>query len=170
MIGGGVFLIDGGIAAFIGSCNGRPIAIASWTIADALAHPPSPADVLEDRYGFRRDDQGLVTSVWARSDAERAGLRPGDLVDAAGDPPAEALRGRRAVRLSWPEPNRQLGGMTLRGEAVIAVAPGSPAETAGIRPGDLLVGNLPATLDGAKGPVTITIERDGRRRETLLQP
>ena len=45
MIGGGVFLIDGGTAAFIGSCEGRPIAIASSSIADALAHPPSPAEL-----------------------------------------------------------------------------------------------------------------------------
>jgi S1-C subfamily serine protease len=181
MIGGGVFLLDGGVTAFIGTCNGRPVAIASSAIADAVAHPPSVADRIEEGYGFRRDDQGLVTSVWEDSDAARAGLRPGDIVDPAADPPSQARRGSRTVTLQWleerplaPPPVR---GLSFEGAAVTSVAPGSPGAAAGILPGDLVpriggrsVTNPAAILDRAKGPITITIERNGRRRETLLQP
>jgi hypothetical protein len=181
MIGGGLFLIDGGLAAFVAGCNGSPIAIASSSIAEILAHPPSPADRIEERYGFRRDEKGLVTAVWDGTDAQRAGLLPGDVVDPAGDPPNQAERGRRTVKLEWPEepagPLPTPRGLTFDGRTVAAVVAGSSASAAGIRAGDVVtriagksLANPADAIQQAKGPVTITIERDGRRRETLLQP
>jgi predicted metalloprotease with PDZ domain len=108
-------------------------------------------------------------------------LRPGDLVDPAGDPPAEARRGRRAMTLRWPDerpvPPPGPRGLSLNVATVVAVAQGSPAEAAGIlvgerivRVGGRAVANPAAALDRAKGPIAITVERNGRRRETLLEP
>ena len=167
MIGGGLFQLDGGVAAFIGACSGRPVAIAAASIVEMLAHPPSPADLLEERHGYRRDDRGLVTVVWEGSPAARAGLRPGDIVDPNGDLPAQVRRAGRTVRLSPPEPT-PLPGITLDGAAVTAVVPGSSAEAAGIRRGDVVLEATPRR--GPAGAFTVTFERGGRRREVLLQP
>jgi hypothetical protein len=183
MIGGGVFLLDGGLAAFIASCDGRTIAISSSTLADVLARRPSSADLLEERYGFRlaQDPPGLVMSVWEGSGAAAAGLRPGDVVDAGADPPAVAQRRGRTVTLVWPHeppaPPPIPRGLSLHGDTVVSVAPGSSANAAGILPGDLItqidgvsVADPARAIERARGDIVATIERNRRKQKMLLRP
>jgi C-terminal processing protease CtpA/Prc len=61
--------------------------------------------------------------------------------------------------------------------AVVTVTPGTPAEAAGVVPGDVIVrvdgasaADPASAISRARGPVVLTIERNGRNRETLLQP
>jgi hypothetical protein len=174
LIGGGIFAIDGGVAGFIAPCDGRPIAIAASTVSAVLARPVSPADILEQRYGYRLD-QDVVTSVWDDSPASAAGLRAGDVVDPAVERPETAKRRGRTLRLAWPageQPPATARGIAFDGSTVRSVAAGSPAAAAGIVSGDVIVSppDPARAIERAKGPIVVTLERGGRRRETLLQP
>jgi hypothetical protein len=185
LIGGGLFTIEGALAGFIGDCDGRPIPIASSTIAARIAHPPSEADLLEHRYGIRLapDPPGLVVSVWADSSAAAAGIQPGDVLD-----PSELSATRftvkrrgRPLQLTWAEPDAARG-LSFDGTAPVvhAVDPDSPAARSTLVVGDRLleVADAPVTtgsaaaraIQRAKGAVTLTVERSGRRLQVLLQP
>jgi S1-C subfamily serine protease len=176
LVGGGVFTLEGEVAALIADCAGRPIAVAATTVADVLAHRLSQSDVLEQSYGFRLAEEppGLVIAVWADSPAAAAGLQPGDIVTLGSDLPSTARRGRRTVRLDWSAvaPPTVVRGITFEGNVVRAVAPGSPAAAAGVAPGDAIVEPADAAraIERANGLVVVTLERDGRRRRTLIQP
>jgi hypothetical protein len=177
LVGGGIFTQDGAVAAFIADCAGRPIAVAASTVADVLSHRLSQSDVLEQSYGFRLADEppDLVIAVWMDSPAAAAGLQPGDIVTLGNQLPPTARRGRRTVKLDWsaaaPAPSAPRG-ITFEGNVVRAVAPGTPAAAAGIVPGDTIVEPPDAAraLERANGMVAVTVERNGRRRRTLLQP
>jgi S1-C subfamily serine protease len=185
LIGGGLFTLDGALAGFVGGCEGRPIPIAAATVDEVIAHPRSEADTLEQRYGLRlaADPPGLVVSVWADSPAAAAGIDPGDVLDPAelSAPQFTVHRRGRAIRLSWPEP-APVRGLSLQRSAPIvrAVDSDTPAARAGLQPGDRLIRVGAASvsdaawaaqaIDRAKGPIVLTVERRGRRMETLLQP
>jgi hypothetical protein len=176
LVGGGLFTHDGAIAAFIAECGGQPIAVAASTVAEVLARPLSQSDLLEQSYGFRLADDppGLVVAVWAGSPAAAAGLQPGDIVTLGSELPSAARRGLRTVRLDWPtraDTPPAPRGITFEGNVVRAVAPGSPAAAAGIVPGDVIVEPPDAAraLERANGMTAVTVERDGRRRRTLIQ-
>jgi S1-C subfamily serine protease len=115
-----------------------------------------------------------VIAVWADSPAAFAGLQPGDIVTLGSELPSAARRGLRTVRLDWPtraDTPPSPRGITFEGNVVRAVAPGSPAAAAGIVPGDVIVEPPDAAraLERANGMTAVTVERDGRRRRTLIQ-
>jgi S1-C subfamily serine protease len=152
-----------------------------------------------------------VVTVWAGSAAGAAGVKPGDLVQKAdggdvhsgadlealaGAPAAshtlELRRNRRKlnatlapVQESGPATAAAPFGLTLgageRDVTVVAVEPGSPAQRAGIREGDLLrrIGTRPAADYAAAGrmlaglggrSVVLTLERNRRELEVLITP
>jgi hypothetical protein len=189
LAGGGVFTLDGGLIAYIAECDGRPIAIAASTIAETLARPLPQEEVFEHGQGYRLspDTPGLVTAVWEDSPAAAAGLRPGDVIapGASSERPLTVKRGNRTVKLDWPDAAAESPaprGMSFdpTTASVRSVAPDSPAAAAGIVAGDLVVRVAGSPVDGAesaaraigraKGAVLLTIERGGRRMDTLVQP
>lgn len=79
-------------------------------------------------------------------------------------------------------PNLPLLGMSERGSVVGLVVPGGPAERAGMRVGDLIVGINGTEVEGLQAPsdlmrrgkpgepIKLVIERDGEERMALLVP
>jgi S1-C subfamily serine protease len=163
-----------------------------------------PVDGLTRAY-FRVDSGAVVTAVRRGSPADAAGLQAGDVIAFAGGAPRPGnleallaapgdtltvirLRGRPtgAVRLSRDTAAVPDGaGIDVtppRGVPVAAVAPGSPAASAGLRAGDRLlrVGaaavRTPAdarrllSAAGAPGaaPTFVVFERDSVERGVLL--
>ncbi|HEU4648971.1 MAG TPA: PDZ domain-containing protein [Gemmatimonadales bacterium] len=186
--GGGLFDMEGHLRAVAAACDGRVVLVPLGEVRRTLVERRTPGDQLWARYGVRftpldstlsaalgrsgEDGDGLmVTEVWLEGPADRAGLRPGDVVTQAGDqpvtglddlaplltpPPGTALRVRRtsgAVVLALgPEAVRSSAvalapaARKSRGLALTQVEPGSRAARAGLRPGDRIVqiGRRPA--------------------------
>ena len=164
--------------------------------ADAPASPSLLGELVEETADGLR-----VAAVVPGSPAERAGLRAGDVLVAvdgrplatigdlaallgafdpyAGGADVTLLRGgeRTTVRVGIPA---RPGGPSLFGETleetegglrVAAVAPGSPAERAGLRAGDVLVAvdGRPLTGAGALAAAVIGADRDPDAAEAALE-
>ncbi|HEU4587850.1 MAG TPA: PDZ domain-containing protein [Gemmatimonadales bacterium] len=179
--GGGLFDVEGHLRAVAAACDGQVILVPLGEVQRTLVARRAPATQLWARYGVRftpldstlhaalgrsGEDAGglMVTEVWLEGPADRAGLRPGDVVTQAGDqpvtglddlapllasPPGTALRVRRTgggvVLALGPDPAHSsavaLAPATPKphGLALTHVAPGSRAARAGLRPGDRIV-------------------------------
>jgi len=152
MLGGGVFDLDGNLAAVVVRCGGRLLAIAVEDVDAMLERGRSPDRRALQRWGIRlealdkraqeyfRASKGLlVTEVWEGYPGERAGLVPGDVILAAGkqglekreDLPApgkdvelRVQRARRNVRMSLPDDDAEGPGIALRSDE-----PGIPIES-----------------------------------------
>jgi serine protease Do len=135
MMGGGVFDVRGNLLAAIARCGQRYAAIESSSLHAALERAGTFEGQLRNRYGLRvsalddasrayfgTESGALVAEIWKGRLAERAGLRPGDILLALdGEPvagPADldrltlplarasfevtVLRDRRKVELALP--------------------------------------------------------------------
>jgi S1-C subfamily serine protease len=102
MLGGGLFDADGNLVAVVSDCGGRYVAVTVESVLPAIAQANTLAAQLLHRHGLRvttMNEQSsayfkcsagaLVTEVWNGRPANRAGLRPGDIVVGVED---EAVR------------------------------------------------------------------------------
>lgn len=103
MLGGGVFNLDGNLAAVIVSCQDRPAALAVEQVETLLKQRDAPEARLFQRYGmktgsleewsrrrFAAREGLLVTEVWDRYPPAAGGLRPGDIILAVEEDPVRS--------------------------------------------------------------------------------
>lgn len=205
-LGAGVFDVQSSLLGIVARCDEGYVAIALDGVDAALARAGSGAARLAARFGLElespdsalrawlRVDTGLVVSaVWDGSPAAAAGLRPGDVVLAVGGGPprVEAAiaasdtaplrltiargRARRTLRLAPAAAALPVlvppGGLTIA-----SVPPGTPADRAGLRPGDRVIaadGRSPGTTAGAealRGPAYVVFRRGAVTRGVLVAP
>jgi serine protease DegQ len=104
MAGGGLFDLDGQLIAVIAHDSEGMVAYAPDSVDAIIAAGTTVQARIVDRYGLglseltpetvavlQIDHGVLVREVWDDSQADRAGLRPGDVITALGDAPVNTL-------------------------------------------------------------------------------
>jgi S1-C subfamily serine protease len=180
MLGGGLFDIEGNLLGIVADCHSRLAVIAADAVAPLIGRDSveqrligsygivvGPLSAEEEGY-FKTGDGLLVREVWTGSDADVAGLWPGDLVltingqavtspadltaSAASEAPVHLVvrRGRTTMPIQL-----RAGGGAANSEAtgaegvtwdsvprrftIDAVRPGSREQRAGLQPRDQLL-------------------------------
>jgi S1-C subfamily serine protease len=204
MAGAGLFDLDGALVAVVLPCDGRYAALTPESVTLGLVQGRSFEGRLRALYGLRvlpldettqrhlgAQSGALVSEVWSGYAGERAGLRPGDVIASADLRPVvrpEDLQplvvpsDRREVVLGvWRARRcRDVRLLARATEAAAAPPAGSPAEEAGIRPGDRLLGVdfvAPRTAEEARRalsgrgdrPVFVEVQSGEKRFGALLR-
>jgi serine protease Do len=222
MAGGGLFDLDGALMAVILPCGGGYAALSPSSVSRLIRLGRSLEGQILALHGMRTaplagagrshvgvQDGALVTEVWKGHPADRAGLRPGDVIVALGEHPVASpedlaplllpaelgasvvrvRRGERTLDIDLPPgPGSQAGsedgahGVVLDSAApgfvVGSISPGSPADEAGLLPGDRILrvdnrqprstAELRRLLD-RPGSMFVELERGERRLGLLLE-
>lgn len=102
MLGGGIFNMDGRLVAIILQCDGRLVAVSTGSVSGLLfgasstngrlwrdlglkASPLTPAQAAH----LRTDSGILITETWRGYPADRAALRPGDVIVKLSEQPVQ---------------------------------------------------------------------------------
>lgn len=131
MLGGGVFDIDGRLVAIILDCDDRPIAVSTGSVFGLLHAASSTNGRLWNRLGLKASpltpaqsqhlgsDAGLlITEIWRGYPADRAALRPGDVILKLGEQPVESSEDLSPLLQPPPEPP---GLEVKRGSRTLAI-------------------------------------------------
>jgi membrane-associated protease RseP (regulator of RpoE activity) len=144
---------------------------------------PGPPEIPDDRVRLRMDDTGAWTvvgsggGVWEIEPGER---RAAGYVLRVEDHLLAGLRGVAGAELAVLEPELAEYFRNVQdGLLVLRVAPGTPADRAGLRPGDVVirtngraldsVAELRALLAQPDTPLELEVVRKGRSREITLR-
>ncbi len=132
MLGGGIFDIDGRLVAIILDCDDRPIAVSTGSVFGLLHAASSTNGRLWNRLGLKaspltpaqsehlRSDTGLlINEIWRGYPADRAALRPGDVILKHGEQPVESSEDLSPLLQPPPEPPEL---EVRRGSRTLAIA------------------------------------------------
>ncbi len=91
-LGGGLFTLNGNLLGVITLCGDELVVLSNTSLANIIAQPLSPNDVLERRYGMRVAEASLqISAVWEGKSAATAGIRAGDVVRTIDGAPVQSF-------------------------------------------------------------------------------
>ena len=142
MLGGGIFDIDGRLVAIILACDGRPIAVSMGSVFGLLHAASETGGRLWHRLGLKAgpltpaqsehlgtDSGVLITETWRDYPADRAALRPGDVILKLNEQPVQSSEDLTPLLEPSPEPLElevKRGSRTL----TVALSPKAPEASA----------------------------------------
>ncbi len=172
MIGGGLFDLEGNVIALVATCGGREMALPADEVDRLLALAAAPEERLRAARGmfvepmseaeaehFRAPSGVLVREVWEGMAADRAGVRPGDVVSAiAGE--SVMSPDDFAARAATTDP---IVLRVLRRRRPLEIALAATATASGTAPPDSVLGLRFDTPDAGRRVASVWPDGPARR-------